>query len=67
MNFWETIAIATIPAILTAGFAYLRNRIDVLKYKADSMAERTAPLHESQRLYRSEVCDDQETPRWPGQ
>lgn len=42
MNFWETIAIATIPAILTAGFAYLRNRIEVLKYKADSMAERTA-------------------------
>jgi 5-bromo-4-chloroindolyl phosphate hydrolysis protein len=42
MNFWETLAIATIPAMLTAGFAYLRNRIDLLKYKADSMAERSA-------------------------
>lgn len=42
MTFWETLAIATIPAILTAGFAYLKNRVDILKYKADSMAERTA-------------------------
>lgn len=42
MNIWETLAIATIPAILTAGFAYIRNRVDILKYKADSMAERTA-------------------------
>ena len=42
MNFWETLLIATIPAIITACLAYYRNRVDILKYKADSMAERSA-------------------------
>ena len=41
-NFWQTLAIASIPAVLTATVAYFRNLIDIQKYKADSMAERTA-------------------------
>lgn len=42
MNFWQTLAIAMIPAIMAAVITYLRNQVDIQKYKADSMAERTA-------------------------
>ena len=42
MGFIETLAVAFIPALLTAAVAYYRNRIDILKYKSDSMAESTA-------------------------
>ena len=42
MDFWETLAIAFIPALLTGIIAYAKNRVDILKYKADSMAERSA-------------------------
>jgi hypothetical protein len=37
MNFWETIAIATISAILTAGFAYTTTMIAVPKHKANQL------------------------------
>lgn len=57
MNIWETLAIATIPAILTAGFAYLRNRVDILKYKADSMAERTAQHYLKHKGYTDRKFD----------
>jgi len=46
-----TLAIATIPAILSGAFAYYRNRIGILKYKADSMAESTAKHFLSHKGY----------------
>ena len=42
MTFWETLGIAVIPAVIAGLIAYFGNRVDILKYKADSMAERSA-------------------------
>ncbi|MRT17567.1 hypothetical protein F3C99_11435 [Vitellibacter sp. q18] len=42
MNFWETLLIAFIPAILTGVLAYVGYRLDYLKYRSESMAERSA-------------------------
>jgi 5-bromo-4-chloroindolyl phosphate hydrolysis protein len=42
LNFWQTLAIASIPAVIASLVTYFRNLVDIQKYKADSMAERTA-------------------------
>lgn len=42
LNFWQIVFIAFIPAILTAVVTYLINAHQIRKYKADSMAERSA-------------------------
>lgn len=41
-SFLETLIISFIPAILTVVILYYKNHIDMQKYRADSMAERTA-------------------------
>jgi len=42
LNFWQIILIALIPAIITAIISYLLSSYEIKRYKADSMAERSA-------------------------
>jgi len=42
MNFIETLLIAAIPSLVTGIIVYLTNNHQIAKYKADSMAERSA-------------------------
>ncbi len=51
MNFWKTLLIAFIPAILTGALAFFGNRLDYLKYKSETMAERTAKKYLSHKSH----------------
>lgn len=42
MDFAQVLATATIPAIIAGLIAYFGNRVELLKYRSESMAERTA-------------------------
>lgn len=53
MPFFETVLIATIPAVITAAVTYLGCRHEILKYKADSMSERAARHYLSNKTYKA--------------
>ncbi|MDN5204124.1 hypothetical protein QQ008_22215 [Fulvivirgaceae bacterium BMA10] len=42
MTFWETIAVATVPALITSILAYFKLRQEFNMYKTEVMAERAA-------------------------
>lgn len=42
MNFIETVTIASIPALITSSFAYIKLKQDFNSYKTEVMAERAA-------------------------
>ncbi|WP_200974850.1 hypothetical protein [Echinicola sp. 20G] len=51
MSFWQTLFIAAIPAILTGLIAYFGNRLDYLRFRSETMAERTVRYYLSHKGY----------------
>lgn len=57
MDFWSTLAIATIPAIIASLIAYFGNRVEILKYKQETMAERAAKSYLQHKGYTDRKFD----------